>query len=72
MLAVFEPLKRPQENKAETDRLVRTEAELTAYRRTMAQADEEQVERRSVYIFVKRSLAVPELEVLDAPDTTSS
>lgn len=28
--------------------------------------------RRSVYIFAKRSLAVPELEVLDAPDTTSS
>jgi len=25
-----------------------------------------------VYIFVKRSLAVPELEVLDSPDTTSS
>jgi Protein of unknown function (DUF1553)/Protein of unknown function (DUF1549) len=29
-------------------------------------------ERRSVYIFVKRSLAVPELDLLDAPDTTSS
>ncbi len=28
--------------------------------------------RRSIYIFVKRSLVVPELEVLDAPDTTSS
>jgi len=39
MLAVFEPLKRPQENKAETDRLVGTEAELTAYRKAMAQAD---------------------------------
>jgi hypothetical protein len=25
-----------------------------------------------VYIFVKRSLAVPELELLDAPDTTCS
>jgi hypothetical protein len=35
-------------------------------------SDERQVARRSVYIFVKRSLAVPELEVLDAPDTTSS
>jgi hypothetical protein len=28
--------------------------------------------RRSVYIFVKRVLAVPELELLDAPDTTCS
>jgi hypothetical protein len=28
--------------------------------------------RRSIYIFVKRSLAVPELDLLDAPDTTSS
>jgi hypothetical protein len=32
----------------------------------------EQAARRSVYIFVKRSLAVPELDLLDAPDTTSS
>jgi hypothetical protein len=32
----------------------------------------EQVNRRSIYIFVKRSLAVPELDLLDAPDTTSS
>ncbi len=35
-------------------------------------ADERQAARRSVYIFVKRALAVPELEVLDGPDTTSS
>jgi hypothetical protein len=28
--------------------------------------------RRSIYVFCKRSLAVPELELLDAPDTTSS
>jgi hypothetical protein len=35
-------------------------------------SDERQVSRRSIYIFVKRSLAVPELEALDAPDTTSS
>jgi hypothetical protein len=28
--------------------------------------------RRSVYVFAKRSLALPELELLDAPDTTSS
>ena len=28
--------------------------------------------RRSIYIFAKRSLGVPELEILDAPDTTSS
>jgi hypothetical protein len=31
-----------------------------------------QQHRRSIYIFVKRSLAVPELDLLDAPDTTSS
>jgi len=31
-----------------------------------------QAARRSIYIFSKRSLAVPELETLDAPDTTSS
>jgi hypothetical protein len=37
-----------------------------------SKSDERQAARRSVYIFVKRSLAVPELEVLDAPDTTSS
>jgi hypothetical protein len=35
-------------------------------------SDENQASRRSVYIFVKRSLAVPELDLLDAPDTTSS
>ncbi len=36
------------------------------------ESDSRQAARRSVYIFSKRSLAVPELEVLDAPDTTSS
>lgn len=35
-------------------------------------SEERQASRRSVYIFVKRSLAVPELEALDAPDTSSS
>ena len=35
-------------------------------------SSEHEAERRSVYIFAKRSLAVPELELLDAPDTTSS
>ncbi|MBM3738393.1 MAG: DUF1553 domain-containing protein [Acidobacteria bacterium] len=35
-------------------------------------SDKAEVSRRSVYIFVKRSLAVPELEALDAPDTTAS
>jgi hypothetical protein len=35
-------------------------------------SDEKESSRRSIYIFVKRSLAVPELDVLDAPDTTSS
>ena len=35
-------------------------------------SDENEAARRSIYIFAKRSLAVPELEVLDAPDTTSS
>ena len=36
------------------------------------QSDERQQARRSVYIYVKRVLAVPELDLLDAPDTTSS
>jgi hypothetical protein len=35
-------------------------------------SDERQASRRSLYIFVKRSLAVPELELLDTPDTTTS
>jgi hypothetical protein len=35
-------------------------------------SDERQQARRSVYIYVKRVLAVPELELLDAPDTTTS
>jgi hypothetical protein len=36
------------------------------------QSPEREAARRSVYIYVKRALAVPELEVLDAPDTTAS
>ncbi len=35
-------------------------------------SNEREVARRSVYIFVKRSLAVPELELLDTPDTAAS
>jgi hypothetical protein len=35
-------------------------------------SDEGQASRRSIYIYVKRSLAVPELELLDSPDTTCS
>jgi hypothetical protein len=35
-------------------------------------SDPNQYSRRSIYIFVKRSLPVPELELLDAPDTTCS
>jgi hypothetical protein len=35
-------------------------------------SDARQAARRSVYVFCKRSLAVPELDLLDAPDTTSS
>jgi hypothetical protein len=35
-------------------------------------SDERQRDRRSVYIYVKRVLAVPELDLLDAPDSTSS
>ncbi len=33
---------------------------------------DEEASRRSVYIFIKRSLAVPELEMLDAPDNAES
>jgi hypothetical protein len=35
-------------------------------------SDERQASRRSIYVFAKRSLAVPELELMDSPDTTSS
>jgi hypothetical protein len=35
-------------------------------------SDTHQASRRSVYVFVKRSLAIPELDLLDAPDTTCS
>jgi hypothetical protein len=35
-------------------------------------SDPRQTARRSIYIFVKRVLAVPELDLLDAPDTTCS
>jgi hypothetical protein len=35
-------------------------------------SDERQSSRRSVYVFAKRSLALPELELLDSPDTTGS
>ena len=35
-------------------------------------SDELEARRRSVYVFVKRSLLVPELELLDFPDTTAS
>jgi hypothetical protein len=34
--------------------------------------DEQSAARRSIYIFVKRSLLVPEMEVLDFADTTAS
>jgi len=40
LLAVFEPLKRPQEDRKEFDRLVGTEAELAAYRTAMEKADQ--------------------------------
>ena len=35
-------------------------------------SDEHQAARRSIYIFAKRGMGVPELEALDAPDTNSS
>ncbi len=35
-------------------------------------SDPRQASRRSVYVFCKRSLPVPELQLLDSPDTTSS
>jgi hypothetical protein len=37
-----------------------------------SQSPPRQAARRSIYVFSKRSLAVPELELLDTPDTTSS
>ncbi len=35
-------------------------------------SNEEEASRRSIYIFIKRSLAVPELDLLDTPDSSSS
>jgi hypothetical protein len=35
-------------------------------------SDAHQAARRSIYVFAKRSLRPPELDLLDAPDTTSS
>jgi len=35
-------------------------------------SDDREQSRRSIYIFAKRCLAVPELELLDVPDNTSS
>jgi hypothetical protein len=35
-------------------------------------SDEKAASRRSIYVFVKRVLGVPELELLDTPDTTFS
>jgi Protein of unknown function (DUF1553)/Protein of unknown function (DUF1549) len=35
-------------------------------------SDARQASRRSVYVFSKRALPVPELQLLDSPDTTSS
>lgn len=35
-------------------------------------SDKREQARRSIYIFAKRSLGVPEIELLDGPDTTSS
>ena len=35
-------------------------------------SDEHEQRPRSIYIFAKRSLGVPEIELLDAPDSTSS
>src|SRR5260370_24935016 len=34
--------------------------------------DEQEAARRSIYVFVKRSLLVPEMELLDFADTTTS
>ncbi len=35
-------------------------------------SNEHDASRRSIYVFAKRSLALPELEILDAPDNASS
>jgi hypothetical protein len=41
LLAVFEPLKRPQEGRTDLDRMVGTEAELSTYRDTTARIDQQ-------------------------------
>src|SRR5439155_2061389 len=41
MLAVFQPLKRPQDGRTDLDRMVGTEAELAAHREAMAKIEAE-------------------------------
>ncbi|HEU4751770.1 MAG TPA: DUF1549 and DUF1553 domain-containing protein, partial [Armatimonadota bacterium] len=54
-LSVFEPLKRPQDGRADLDRFVGTEADLAAYREAAARADAQVVMLRK------------ELDALEAP-----
>lgn len=48
MLAVFEPLKRPQEGRTDLDRLVGTATELASFREKMKEADSKIDERRKL------------------------
>jgi hypothetical protein len=63
MLAVFEPLKRPQEGRTEMDRPVGTEAELAAYQAKLARSD---TELAQIWVRIE-GLVKPEIDQLLAP-----
>ena len=67
MLAVFEPLKRPQNDRADLDRPVGTEAELAAYQARSARAD---AEFAATWGRIE-GLVKPEIDRLLAPAETS-
>ncbi len=65
MLAVFEPLKRPQDGRVDLDRPVGTEAELAAYHAAMARAERRYLTRCGQRI---EGLARPEIDRVLGPD----
>ena len=67
MLAVFEPLKRPQDGRTELDRPVGTEAELAAYHASLARTD---AEFAAAWERIE-GLIKPEIDRLLAPPETS-
>ena len=73
MLAVSGQLNPPTDGPSVFPPLAASRARRTiASRQRLGNSSPLQAARRSIYVFCKRSLAVPELELLDTPDTTSS